>query len=195
MRRLRSGRDVRVLVVDGDTLRGLIEAAAHTKVVSTASNLYDALFALKRTGHDVVAVDVERVGASPVDATHALRGRSPGSHVILFEADRDEDTLIDLIVAGAAAYLPPDLPPAELHGLLKCVAHDGVALDPWAASVLLRRFGQGTVESATGVLTAVEVSLLRRLAAAPSQGTTDETAAALAASACARVRDAAFICA
>jgi DNA-binding NarL/FixJ family response regulator len=123
-------RPVRVLVVDDQRLiregiSSLLDLQPGVEVVGTAADGREAIERALDLEPDVVLMDVRMPGVDGVDATAAVRSRSPDCRVLMLTTFDDEEYVVRALRAGASGYLLKDLPAADLARAV-VLAHAGV---------------------------------------------------------------------
>jgi two-component system, NarL family, response regulator NreC len=133
---------IRVLVVDDHTLVrqgivGLLGSQPDIDVVGQANSGAEAIALVGELQPDVVLMDITMPGIGGLEATRAVRERSPKAQVVILTIHDREDYLFQALRAGAAGYV---LKGADVGDLLSAVraAHRGdVYLFPAATKRLV----------------------------------------------------------
>jgi DNA-binding NarL/FixJ family response regulator len=110
---------VRVLVVDDqplvrDGIAALLGLHAEVAVAGTASDGQEAITQADALRPDVVLMDLRMPGLDGIAATRAIRQCAPSSQVLVLTTFDDEALILAAIEAGAAGYLPKNIPAREL---------------------------------------------------------------------------------
>lgn len=116
---MRQTSSIRILIVDNHpVVREGLHAALHLAngvvIVGEADSGEDALAKVGELTPDIVFMDVRLPGMSGIDATRAIRQRSPSTRVILFTADESRTSISEAIRAGVSGYLLRDSSAEEL---------------------------------------------------------------------------------
>jgi two-component system response regulator NreC len=164
---------IRVLVVDDHTLVrqgivGLLGSQPDIDVVGQANSGAEAIALVGELQPDVVLMDITMPGIGGLEATRAVRERSPKAQVVILTIHDREDYLFQALRAGAAGYV---LKGADVGDLLSAVraAHRGdVYLFPAATKRLVadyvRRAGSGQDREVWDGLTDREREILTLIA-------------------------------
>jgi DNA-binding NarL/FixJ family response regulator len=111
----------RVLIADDDPdVRAVLSAqlAPRFDVVGTAADTDEAIALAARTRADIAIVDVQMPGGGGVRATREIRDAAPGIAIVALSADESERVVLDMLRAGAVAYLRKGVDADELAALL-----------------------------------------------------------------------------
>jgi len=144
----RVGEPLRVVVADDHPFyrSGLARAlTAHgIAVVAEAANGRTAVQAVRRTGPDVVVMDLNMPGVSGLDATRRLMREAPETRVLVLTVSADEADVTDAILAGACGYVLKDRPVQEVIEAIRAAAGGGSPFSAQLAIPLLRRLRDPT---------------------------------------------------
>nr|WP_310650813.1 response regulator transcription factor [Cellulomonas sp. P24] len=169
-------------------LRGILEGEADVEVVAEAADGREAVEAARRTGADVVLMDLRMPGVDGIDATRLIRADAALAHVrVLVLTTFETDDYVDrALTAGADGFLGKGAEPRELVDAVRVVAQGGSSLSSRAARGLIDRLrasappSRGADDTAARALVARltdrERDVLRRVASGASN---EEIAAAL----------------
>ena len=159
---------IRVALVDDHPvvrtgLRALLAAQPDLSVVGEAADAAAALDLVRRTGPEVVLMDLN-LGGGPetpdgIAATADLRALATPPRVLVLTTYDTESDILAAMDAGAAGYLLKDAPPDELFRAVRATARGETVLAPSVAARLVRR-----ASTPGPVLTEREVELLQLLA-------------------------------
>ena len=102
---------IRVVVADDeetvvDVLRRLIGSDPSLRLVGSAHDAEHAIDVVSRERPDVALVDVRMPGGGGIRAVREIVKRYPETKVVVLSAHDDLDTVLGMISAGAAAYVP-----------------------------------------------------------------------------------------
>lgn len=136
---------IRVLLCDDHTLfrqgiRKLLELEKNIEVVGEASNGEEVLKMLKKTGPDVVLMDIGMPQMDGVTATYKIKKILPRVNVIILTVYEDEPHIFEAIKAGAMGYLLKDVSINELLGAIRKVYKGEALIQPIIATKLLKEF-------------------------------------------------------
>ncbi len=100
----------RVLLVDDhrifrEALRMLLEQMPDILVVGEAGNGEEAIALARQLVPDIVCMDIAMPGINGVEATRELHAACPGIKVIALSTHADHVYVIDMMAAGASAYV------------------------------------------------------------------------------------------
>ena len=133
-----------VLVVDDHELvragiRALLATIPDVEVVAEAASAHEAVAQAERHRPDVVVMDVRLAGGSGIEATREIRGRRPGTHVLMLTSFADDEALFASILAGASGYVLKQINGGELVRAIRTVGEGGSLLDPVVTASVLDR--------------------------------------------------------
>lgn len=136
---------IRIALVDDHPvvragLRALLESQEDLALVGEASDAATALDLVRRTGPEVVLMDLN-LGGGPdgIATTSRLRGLPAPPHVLVLTTYDTEADILAAMDAGAAGYLLKDAPPEELFRAVRATARGETVLAPAVASTVVRR--------------------------------------------------------
>jgi two-component system response regulator NreC len=133
---------IRLLLVDDHAvvrsgLRMLLEGEADIKIAGEAGTGAEALAAVEDLRPDVVLMDIGLPDRSGIDATRAIRQRSPATAVVALTIHEDEEYFFRMLEAGATGYVPKRAAPEELLTAIRTAARGEVYLYPSLARLLV----------------------------------------------------------
>jgi DNA-binding NarL/FixJ family response regulator len=133
---------ITVLVVDDHSmvragLQQLLSSATDIDVVGSADNGARAVELANELRPDVVLMDLQMPVMDGVEATAALRERSPDSAVVIVTSFSDRERIIGAVDAGAVGYLLKDASPDDILAGVRAAARGESPLHPRAARELL----------------------------------------------------------
>jgi DNA-binding NarL/FixJ family response regulator len=111
----------RVLIADDDPdVRAVLSArlAPQFEVVGTAADTDGAIALAAETRPDIAIVDVQMPGGGGLRATREIRAAAPDTTIVALSADESERVVLDMLRAGAVAYLRKGVDADELAALL-----------------------------------------------------------------------------
>jgi DNA-binding NarL/FixJ family response regulator len=167
---------IRVLIADDQALVRagfgvLIETADDLEVVGLAANGVEAVDLARRTGPDVVLMDVRMPVMDGLQATaEILRSPDAGSIKVLMLTTFDLDEYVfGALKAGASGFLLKDTPPADLLAGIRVIAAGEALLSPSVTRHLIQDFvrrptDQRPVPPSLATLTEREVEVLTLVA-------------------------------
>lgn len=134
----------------------------------------EALRLASASAPEVVVLDGDRIGCRPAAMVTSVVSAAPTAKIVVLTADQSDDAILDVLRAGAAGALAPDLATAALVRALIGVTTGEAAVSRRCATRLVRlahqnlprRAGMRPVRSA---LTAREWEMLDLLASGTSE--------------------------
>lgn len=163
----------RVLIVDdhpvwADGLRTALSAESGIEVVGVASNGQEALTLTSKLQPAVVLLDARLRGQSGPETARLLRSQFPSIHVLALSAHDDEETVFEMLRAGAGGYLLKDVEPEAIAAAIRELVAGGAPMAPSVARKLVREVNrlsmQATTLTNTEGLTNREMEVLRLVA-------------------------------
>ena len=132
---------IRVVLVDDHTivrdgLRALLNAAPDMQVVGEAANGVDAVAVARRTGPDVVVMDLDMPGGNGDEATIELSRFDPAPKVLVLTMHTEQERLVPLFKDGARGYLTKDCAADDLIDAIRVVASGEFFVRPAVARLL-----------------------------------------------------------
>ncbi len=120
--------DDHVLVRQG--MRSLLEMEDDIQIVGEASNGQDAIEAIQRGPRPhVVLMDIHMPVMTGIDATRRLKAIMPDVLIIGLTASEDDDTLAEMIKAGASSYVLKSAAASDLVKTIRALRNDREAAD------------------------------------------------------------------
>ncbi|GAA1886169.1 response regulator [Streptantibioticus ferralitis] len=171
---------IRVVLADDQALlrgafRVLVESEPDMEVVGEACHGAEAVALARRTGADVVLMDIRMPGTDGIVATREITAAEDlgGVHVLILTTFEADEYVIEALRAGAAGFLGKGAEPDELLAAIRTVAAGESLLSPAATKSLITQFlgsgGSGGPSKAAAehlaVLTAREREVLAEVAA------------------------------
>lgn len=123
------------------TLRMLLDNTADMEVVGEAGDGAEAIEVVRRTGPDVVLMDIRMPVLDGVAATKTLRD-DPAlveTKVLILTTFEVDEYVADAIRVGASGFIGKGADPSELLAAVRTVASGGAVLSPAATQVLMSR--------------------------------------------------------
>lgn len=136
---------IRVILCDDHTLfrqgiRKLLELEEDIRVVGEANNGQEMLDILKKTGPDIVVMDIGMPLMDGVTATCKVKKIWPSASIIILTVYEDEPHIFEAIKAGAMGYLLKDVSIEELTGAIRKVYKGEALIQPVIAAKVLKEF-------------------------------------------------------
>jgi two-component system, NarL family, response regulator NreC len=117
-------------------LKALLRSAPDISVVGEASSGEEAVEVARRTGANVVVMDLDMPGAGGAAATRALAEQAPAARVLILTMHTEQERLLPLLRDGARGYLAKDAADRELVDAIRVVAAGEVYVRPSVARLL-----------------------------------------------------------
>ena len=127
-------------------IRAVMDAAHDVEVTAEAATAAEGLAAVLRVRPDVVIIDGDLPDARAADLVRQLKERAPTVATLVLTSDKDDEAVVDAILAGAAGYALKNIGGAALLGGVRALAAGQSLLDPHAVTRLLDRM-QGPVHA------------------------------------------------
>jgi len=136
---------IRLFLCDDHTLfrsgiRKLLELEPDIEITGEASNGQDMLDSLKKTGPDVILMDIGMPNMDGVTATYKAKKILSGVKVIILTVYEDEPHIFKAIKAGAMGYLLKDVSIDELIEAIRSVNQGEALVQPMIAAKVLKEF-------------------------------------------------------
>lgn len=136
---------IRVVVAEDETLlrSGLSALAGHDKDIEIVAEVGDgdgAVAAVRAHQPDVVLMDVRMPGVDGITATQRIHDDPGlvGTRVLVLTTFGEDDTVADVIRAGAAGYLLKDVGADDLRTAIRTVASGEPALSSAVTASMMR---------------------------------------------------------
>ncbi|MCM8798258.1 MAG: response regulator transcription factor [Candidatus Omnitrophica bacterium] len=136
---------IRVFLCDDHTLfrqglKKLLELEEDVQIVGEASNGQEMLDMLRKTGPDVILMDIGMSQMDGVSATYKVKKLLPHTKVIILTVYEDEPHIFQAIKAGAMGYLLKDASFDELIEAIRRVYKGEALIQPVIATKVLKEF-------------------------------------------------------
>ncbi len=136
---------IRVFLCDDHTLfrqglKKLLELEGSIQIVGEASNGQEMLDMLKKTGPDVILMDIGIPQMDGVTATYKSKKILPHANIIILTVYEDEPHIFAAIKAGAIGYLLKDISIDELIEAIRKVNKGEALIQPIIATKVLKEF-------------------------------------------------------
>ena len=167
----------RILIADDHEvvragLRALLSEQPNWQVVAEAADGKEAVAQALKTAPDVAIVDHRLPLLNGVEVTRQIRLRSPGTEVIIFTIQDNNDLIRDLLQAGALGYVLK----SEAHRLLLAAVEMVAKHKPFFTGMVSETLRQSFLTKGNdGPLSARERSVLQLIA----EGHSNKTAASI----------------
>lgn len=134
---------LRVLLVDDhrmfrEALRALLERRSDIEIVGESGNGADTLRLVAETAPDIVCMDIGLPGMNGVETTRRLKAGYPSTKIIALSIHAERRYVMDMLEAGAAAYITKDEASDELLRAIDAVQRDRSYLCPDVATLITR---------------------------------------------------------
>lgn len=132
---------LRVLLVDDhrmfrEALRALLERSPDIEVVAETGNAIDTLERVAEILPDIVCMDIGLPGINGVETTRRLKKAHPSIKVIALSIYAERRYVLDMIEAGASAYVTKDEASDELLRAIEAVQRNRSYLCPDVATLI-----------------------------------------------------------
>ncbi|MDA8345507.1 MAG: response regulator transcription factor [Thermaerobacter sp.] len=161
---------VRVVTIAESTvvragLRALLQDAPDIEVVADARNANEACRVAREAGAEVAVLEVRDPAKIDERTCQEIRQQYPACKVLIITARSDDETILGLIMDGAAGYLFEDVTAEELANAIRTVWEGGAPMDPQMASVVAGRLRARSLgeHSPWAPLTIDEYEVLERI--------------------------------
>lgn len=136
---------IRVFLCDDHKLfrqgiRKLLDLEKDILVVGEANDGVEILESLKKTGPDVILMDIGMPNMDGVTATQKAKKILPRANIIILTVYEDEPHIFQAIKAGAMGYLLKDVDFNELIGAIRKVYKGEALIQPVIAAKVLKEF-------------------------------------------------------
>lgn len=151
-----------------DALRAILpRACSATEVVDAACQQDVTTRVTSDTDFDLIVLDLNLPGATGLSCLRHVRGAAPLTPVIVVSGNDDPQIMGEVVLAGAAGYVPKSAPSDVLIGAIRLVMAGGTYLPAAAAMTLRRSRPPATAPSGPATdppLTSRQMHVLRLLA-------------------------------
>jgi DNA-binding NarL/FixJ family response regulator len=137
---------IRTLIVDDhpmfrEGLRVFLDAVDDIDVVAEAGTGEDAIVAAAEVQPDVVLMDLNLPGLNGIEATRRIVGESPHIGVVALTMFDEDESVFQVMRAGARGYLLKGADQDEILRAVRAVADGGAIFGPSLARRLMGYFG------------------------------------------------------
>ena len=156
---------IRVVVADDHPvvragLVALLGDVDDIEVVGQAGDGLEAVDAVRRTGPDVVLMDLRMPGLNGVDATRQITASAHPPAILILTTYESDDAITAAIEAGATGYLLKAAPEEEIFAAIRATSQGAQVMSPNVAAALARSSGP----AGEGLLSSREGEVLRLVA-------------------------------
>ena len=116
------------------------ELAEHFVIAGSAATVDDAIDGIRRSGPDVVLIDVHMPGGGGVAVVTNVREIGPDVRFLALSVSDAPEDVIAMIRAGARGYVTKSIAPAELIDAIEGVASGDAVFSPKLAGFVLDAF-------------------------------------------------------
>jgi DNA-binding NarL/FixJ family response regulator len=167
MSELSQATPIRILIADDDQvaregLRAALDLVAGVMVVGEAGTGEAALQKVSELSPDIVFMDMRLPHMGGIEATKAIRRRTPATHVILFAADESRISMSEVVPAGVSGYLLKGDSAEELVRAARVALGDGIVLHPRLARTFIEEAELAAKLADAPPLSRQETEILRR---------------------------------
>jgi DNA-binding NarL/FixJ family response regulator len=130
-----SSRIIRVFLLDDHEvvrvgLISLLEAADDISVVGQSASAKETLRRLPSLRPDVAILDARLPDGYGIEVCRAIRAALPDTYVLMLTSYRDDEALLDAVLAGASGYLLKEIRSLDLVAAVRTVSTGRSLLDP-----------------------------------------------------------------
>lgn len=159
----------RVLLADDhqlfrEALRSLLEKDPQFEIVAETGDGIDVIRMARETSPDIVCMDVNMPGMNGIETTRQLKAAWPDVKVVALSAYCDQRYVLDMINAGALAYVTKAAASVELLRAIESVSGNRSYLCPDALDSVRGVLSGGAEEKQSPQLSAREREVLQRVA-------------------------------
>ena len=147
---------IEVLIADDhalmrEGLRKILELESDIAVVGEAADGIAAVEKTRELRPHVVLMDVNMPGGGGLAATRAIRHNFPEVDVIVLTIHDDEEYIIELVSAGAKAYLLKDVDPSRLVEAIRRVRSGETFIPPNLMARIFQKLCQRGIDAPRAV--------------------------------------------
>ncbi len=148
-------------------LRSMLERQTGLEVIATAPDGHTVIHLARELSPDVVIIDIGMPNLNGIEATRKIVTENPAIKIIALSMHSDKRFVVEMLKAGASAYLLKDCDFEELTGAISSVMEDNPYISSAVAKVVIKDYVKNLREentSAFTILTAREREVLQILA-------------------------------
>ena len=163
----------RVIIADDhkiirEGLRSLLERSGEFECVGEADDGRQAVMLATELRPDIVIMDIAMPNLNGIEATRQIKSELPEVEVVVLSMHATRNYVLQVLQAGASAYLLKDSAFEELSTALLAISRGGMYLSPaitkTAALATLKGGGSGGIGGQTDHLTKRELQVLQLIA-------------------------------
>lgn len=159
---------IKIIIVDdhilfSQALRGLIEDFDDLQVISQFKNGQELqeYFTNSYDEPDIILMDVQMPIVDGIEATQWLKNNHPSIKVLALTTSDNEETILNMLRAGAKGYLLKDIHPSVLHKAIRETHTKGFYYTEQVSETLLHASDIKTKKLTTVALKPRELELLK----------------------------------
>ncbi len=138
-------KQIRVVIIEDDkTIREgfsyLINAVVNYTVVSSYSNVEDALKSLPIDQPHVVLLDIELPGIKGIDSISKIKSTLPSCNIIMLTVFDNEDLVFSALKNGASGYLTKNCSTEKIIEAIQEVSDGGAPMSMNIAKIVIKSF-------------------------------------------------------
>src|SRR5439155_9341607 len=112
------------------------------ELVGSFADVLDCAAEIKRSGPDVVLMDIEMPGMSGIEAVKILKKEFPPVLILMQTVFEDDERVFDSICAGASGYILKNFLNTKLVDSIKELQYGGSPMSPSIARKVLTKMQQ-----------------------------------------------------
>jgi DNA-binding NarL/FixJ family response regulator len=117
-------------------------------VVAEAADGAEAVAAVRRTGADVVLMDIRMPGVDGLEATRRILAEAPATRVLVLTTFDLDAHVYGALRAGASGFLLKSAPPEHLVAAVRTIAAGDALLDPAVTRRVIEEFARQPARAA-----------------------------------------------
>jgi len=143
---------IKVMLVDDhplirQALRSVLEREADINIVGEAGNGQDAIEMTGKLRPDVIIMDVSMPRMNGIDAATCIKQSLPQISVLMLTVHDDDQSIRDILQAGAAGYLLKSVFDKEIVQAIRAVASGDMVLSPAIGKQLIAQAARHPLKS------------------------------------------------
>lgn len=158
-----------VIIEDDKTIREgfsyLINATPKFNVVSSYSNVEDALPKLSVNNPHVILLDIELPGMNGIEAIPKIKSLLPKTHILMLTVYDNEDLVFKALTNGASGYLTKNSNTEKIVDAIQEVMDGGAPMSMNIAKIVIKSFHKNR----NSPLTKRETEILEQIAEGKSR--------------------------
>ncbi|MCE3260097.1 MAG: two component transcriptional regulator, LuxR family [Bacteroidetes bacterium] len=158
-----------VIIEDDKTIREgfayLINATSKFNVISSYSNVEEALLKLQANNPQVILLDIELPGISGIDAIPKIKSILPKTHILMLTVYDTEDLVFKALTNGASGYLTKNSNTEKIVDAIQEVMDGGAPMSMNIAKIVIKSFHKNR----NSPLTKRETEILEQIAEGKSR--------------------------